>query len=94
LWAANQSSGDVWISRFPFNHQTLRLLEIVVFHHDFGVRLRLGHEAELLHGRLIVNVGLDPRILKTPLKLTRFSRLIKRGNGHHKVSSMRGGSLL
>jgi hypothetical protein len=60
LRAANQGSGDFRISRFPFDHQTLRLLEIVVLHHDFGVRLRPGHEAELLHGRLIVNVSLDP----------------------------------
>jgi hypothetical protein len=56
--------------------------------------LRLGHEAELLHGRLIVNVGLNPGILKTPFKLTRFSGLIKRGNGHHKSSFMRSGTSL
>jgi hypothetical protein len=29
--------------------------------------------------------------LKTPFKLTRFGGLVKRGNGHHKVSFMRGG---
>jgi hypothetical protein len=41
-----------------------------------------------------VNVGFDPRILKTPFKLTRFGGLIKRGNGHHKISSIRGGTSL
>ena len=59
LWAANQRSGDVWISRFPLDHQTLRSLEIVVLHHDLRVRLRLGHKTELLHRRLIVDVGPD-----------------------------------
>lgn len=92
LRTANQGSGNVGIGCFPFDHETLRLLEISVVDHNFRVRLRLGHKAELLQGRLVVNIDLESCILETPLELSCFGRIIKRGNRHHKISLMRRGA--
>ena len=53
MLATNHGGGDVWIGRFPFDHQTLRAFEIVFFHHHFCVRLRFRHERHLLKLRLV-----------------------------------------
>ena len=57
LRATDKGRGDIGISRLPFDHEILRVLEIGVFHHYFRIRLRARHEANLLQRRLVVNIG-------------------------------------
>ncbi len=57
LRATNKGRGDIRISGLPFDHEILGLFEIGVLDHHFRVRLRARHEADLLQGRLIVNIG-------------------------------------
>src|SRR5204863_5216502 len=56
LWATDKRRRDIWISRLPLNHEVLGLLEIGVFHHDFRVRQRARHEANLLQRRFVMNI--------------------------------------
>src|SRR6059058_3913958 len=57
LWTTDKSRGDIGISRLPFHHEILGLLEVGIVDHYFRIRQRAGHEANLLQGRLIVNIG-------------------------------------
>ena len=58
LRATDEGRGDIGLSRLPFDHQVLGLLEIGVFHHYLRIRQRARHEANLLQRRLVVNI--DP----------------------------------
>src|SRR5215813_9185970 len=57
LRATNKGRGDIRISGLPFDHEILGLFEIGVLDHYFRVRLGARHEANLLQGCLIVNIG-------------------------------------
>ena len=57
LRAPYKSRGDIGISRLPFDHEILGLLEIGIFNHYFRIGLWTRHEPNLLQGRLIVNIG-------------------------------------
>jgi len=64
LRAANQGRSDIGICGFPFNHETLPLLEVGVVQHNFSVRLWTRHETDLLQGGLVVNVRAYARVLE------------------------------
>ncbi len=57
LGATDKSRRDIRIRRLPFDHEILGALEIGVFNHYLGVRLWARHEANLLQGRFIMNIG-------------------------------------
>ena len=86
LRTTNQSGGDVGVGGLPLDHLLLGLFELGVFYHHLCIRLRARHEADLLERRLIVNIGLYARVLKTSFQLPRFNRLVERRNSHHKFS--------
>src|SRR5207245_9986532 len=57
LRATDKGRRDIGISRLPFDHQVLGLLEIGVLHHYFRIRQLALHEANLLQRRLVVDIG-------------------------------------
>src|SRR6266498_5054894 len=66
LGATDKSRRDIRIRRLPFDHEILGALEIGVFNHYLRVRLWARHEANLLQGRFIMNIGAQPCILEAP----------------------------